>query len=193
MAISQSELVLKYFMDRPNQEIKHSTSKKDLEDEFERLTGKRFEDSDRTIRKLYDEGKLIKVKKGVYKYDPNIQPNIQLQDFSPETKREALERDQYKCVICGLGKADGVDLQIDHILPRSKGGDATIGNAQTLCAPHNFSKKNLSQIEHGKKMFIKLRDKTLALVESEERANLLKFYQDILKVYEKHKIDDHLD
>jgi hypothetical protein len=79
------------------------------------------------------------------------------------------------------------------MIPRSKGGNATLDNAQTLCASHNFSKKNLSQLEHGKKMFLRLREKTMALVESEESTNLLKFYDAILKVYEKHKIDDHID
>jgi len=193
VSITQSDFVLSYFKARPNIPVSHLSSKRELEDSYFEATGKRFEDSDRTIRKLHDEGKLVKLSKGVYMYDPNYQPTIDLQDFSPSVKSQALDRDGYKCVICGLGKKEGIELQIDHILPRSKGGDALLENAQTLCAAHNFSKKNLSQLEHGKKMFLKLKDKASRLADSDEGTNLLKFCEDILAVYEKHKIDDHID
>ncbi len=193
MSITQSELVLSYFMERPNIAIRHSESKKELEDAFFKATGKRFEDPDRAIRKLHDEGKLVKLGKGTYMYDPSHQPSIDLQDFSPGVKNKALERDEYKCVICGLGTQEGVELQIDHILPRSKGGDANLENAQTLCAAHNFSKKNLSQMEHGKRMFLKLKEKASQLTDSDEGTNLLKFCEDILAVYDKHSIDSHID
>lgn len=193
MSITQGELVLQYFMERPNQPISHADSKKYLEEAFFKKTGKRFEDSDRAIRKLHDEGILVKVRKGVYMYDPNHKPNIELQDFSQEIKTLALTRDDHRCVICGLGKENGVELQIDHILPRSKGGDGSLDNAQTLCAAHNFSKKNLGQVAHGKKMFLKLKEKAQSVVESEESTNLVKFCDDILAVYAKHKIDDHID
>lgn len=193
LSITQSELVLSYFMARPNEAIRHFSSKKDLEEAYFAATGKRFEDSDRTIRKLHDEGKLVKVSKGTYMYDPNHQPTVALQDFSPEVKGQAMERDGHKCVICGLGQKDGVELQIDHILPRSKGGDASLENAQTLCAGHNFSKKNLGQMEHGKKLFLKLKEKAAKLADSEEGTNLVKFCDEILEVYDKYKIDDQID
>ena len=46
---------------------------------------------------------------------------------------------------------DGVELQVDHIKPKDKGGKATFENGQTLCATHNFRKKNYRQTETGKK------------------------------------------
>jgi len=52
-----------------------------------------------------------------------------------------MERDEYKCVICGKGIKDGVEIHIDHIKPKDFGGKATIENGQTLCAQHNFLKK----------------------------------------------------
>ena len=45
-----------------------------------------------------------------------------------------------------MGKKDGVELHIDHIKPKDFGGEATIENGQTLCAQHNFIKKNLKQM-----------------------------------------------
>lgn len=99
-----------------------------------------------------------------------------------------LERDGYKCVICGRGTKDGVELQVDHIKPKYLGGQSTIENGQTLCAQHNFIKKTLKQTETGKKMFIRLYE----LAKKEKNQELLKFCIDILKTYEEHKINSHI-
>ena len=66
------------------------------------------------------------------------------------------KRDNYRCVICGRGKAAGVEIQADHIKPKELGGEAEIENGQTLCAQHNFQKKYYKQTETGKRMFIRL-------------------------------------
>ena len=68
-------------------------------------TGKVFRDPDRAIRKLSQEGQLIKINKGVYKYDPDFVHNRELEDFTPAQKEEIFKRDNYRCVICGRGKA----------------------------------------------------------------------------------------
>ena len=81
-----------------------------------------------------------------------------------------------------------MDLQVDHIKPKDLGGEATIENGQTLCAQHNFIKKNLKQTETGKKMYIRLYE----LAKSEKNEELIKFCTDILKVYEKHNINGHI-
>jgi 5-methylcytosine-specific restriction endonuclease McrA len=77
-----------------------------------------------------------------------------LEDFTASQKKEIFERDGYKCVICGLGKREGIDLQVDHIRPKELDGKAVVSNGQTLCARHNFMKKIASQTETGKKMFL---------------------------------------
>jgi len=48
-----------------------------------------------------------------------------------------LERDNYECQNCGWHD----DLQIDHIMPRSRGGSDLIDNLQVLCAKCNRSKR----------------------------------------------------
>jgi hypothetical protein len=48
-----------------------------------------------------------------------------------------IKRDRYMCRIC---KAAGVELEIDHIVPVSRGGSDTLDNLQTLCVPCNRSK-----------------------------------------------------
>jgi hypothetical protein len=51
-------------------------------------------------------------------------------------RRAVLERDAYRCQICG----DWHDLTIDHVYPRSKGGQTVLENLQTLCRSCNSRK-----------------------------------------------------
>jgi len=129
------------------------------------------------------------VKKGIYRYDPDFQIKNNLEDFTQEQKNIILKRDNYQCVICGRGLRDGVELQVDHIKPKSLGGKAVIENGQTLCAQHNFIKKNLKQTETGKKMYIRLYE----LAKKEDNKELLRFCKAILKVYEKYNINGHIE
>lgn len=80
---------------------------------------------------LYQEGLLIKVGTGVYRYDPDGVSKPQL-NFSANQKAEILERDEFRCVICGRGQEHGMTLHVDHIKPKELGGEATIKNGQTL-------------------------------------------------------------
>jgi predicted restriction endonuclease len=189
--ISQTEFVREWFIKRPNRDISHEESKAGIEDEYFKITKKRFEDVDRSIRKLAQIGFLIKIKKGWYRYDPKKVKIRNLEDFSASDKKIILERDGYKCVICGKGAKDGIDLQVDHIKPKELGGSATISNGQTLCASHNFRKKISSQTETGKKMFIRLLD---SVKESDDKnaSKIEKFCEEILRVFEKHDIDGHI-
>ncbi len=153
MESSQADLIMEYFRAHPNRDIEHPEIVDWATAEHLKRTGKVFRDPDRAIRKLHQEGMLIKVRKGVYRYDPDAAHTRVLEDFTPEIRKAIFERDNYRCVICGLGPANGVEIHADHIRPKDKGGRATLENGQTLCAAHNFRKKNYSQTESGKRMF----------------------------------------
>ena len=77
---------------------------------------------------------------------------------------------------------------MDHILPKDKGGRATIDNGQTLCAKHNFIKKNYGQTEMSKKLFVNMYN--IAKRNGDERTK--EFASAILEVYEKFEIDTHI-
>lgn len=60
--------------------------------------------------------------------------------FGKPVKDEAFARDPSKtCVFC---ERPGTGSQVDHAYPRSRGGDAEIGNAQLACKHCNPSKGN---------------------------------------------------
>jgi len=186
--LAQKDLLIKFFKKNPNRDIKHPEVVDWVVSTYKKRTGKVFRDPDRTIRQLSQSGFLIKIAKGIYKYDPSKAYKRDLEDFTAVQKEAILKRDGYKCVICGRSKKDGVDLHIDHIKPKDFGGEATIENSQTLCSQHNFIKKNLKQTETGKKMFIRLYE----LAKSEKNEELKKFCADVLETYEKHDINGHI-
>jgi HNH endonuclease len=57
---------------------------------------------------------------------------------------DVLKRDNFKCRLCGASPADDpkVRLQVDHIIPVSKGGETFFSNLQTLCRDCNLGKTN---------------------------------------------------
>jgi 5-methylcytosine-specific restriction endonuclease McrA len=53
------------------------------------------------------------------------------------SRRALFARDGWRCVYCGTA---GGRLTLDHVVPRSKGGDSVWENVVTSCAPCNLRK-----------------------------------------------------
>ena len=186
--ISQASLLIEYFQHNPKKDIPHSKIVPWVMEEYKKLTGKVFADPDRGIRKLHQDGYLVKVGKGIYRYDPSLVKKRELEDFSPAVREAIFKRDGYRCVMCGKGPKEGVEIHADHIKPKDLGGKATLENGETLCSKHNFLKKNLKQTETGKKMFIRLYE----LAKSSGDESLVKFCTEILEVFEKNGMNGHV-
>lgn len=56
-----------------------------------------------------------------------------------------MQRDNFKCCLCGASPAKdpSIELNIDHIVPYSKGGETVLENLQTLCSRCNLGKSDL--------------------------------------------------
>jgi len=181
-------LVLEYFQKHPNQDLPHGPVVDWVEKEYVKSSGAKPRDPWREIRKLHQEGKLIKVSKGVYRYDPSYILEVELLDFPPEIKEAIFRKDDYQCVVCGRGRKDGVEICADHIKPKDLGGSNTVDNGQTLCTEHNLLKKNYSQTEAGKRYFIKTYEKAIAIGDEK----MVKFCREVFDVYDKHGINGHI-
>lgn len=73
--------------------------------------------------------------------------NIRRRQEAAATKRMRIYmRDKFRCQYCGEKKA-AVDLTLDHILPRSRGGDNSPVNVVTACVPCNNRKGNRTPAE----------------------------------------------
>ena len=57
---------------------------------------------------------------------------------------QIFKRDNFKCVLCGV-TAETTKLEIDHIIPISKGGKTIKSNLRTLCFNCNRGKGNESE------------------------------------------------
>ena len=126
--------------------------------------------------------------KGVYRYDPGRVKEVELFEFSSDVKAEIFRRDNYRCVVCGRGIRDGVEICADHIKPKGKSGDNSVDNGQTLCAEHNLMKKNYSQTEAGKRYFIKIYNQAVA----NSDGKMVKFCKDVFDVYDQHGINGQI-
>ncbi|MFN3781026.1 MAG: HNH endonuclease [Candidatus Kapaibacteriota bacterium] len=147
---------MEYFSNHPDEELPHGPVVDWVEEQYIKTYGRKPRDIWRTIRRLHQEGILIKVKNGIYKYSPDKIQRREILEFPPEMRKAIFERDGYKCIVCGRGKEDGVEIHADHKIPIDKGGTNTLENGRTLCSEHNFLKKNYSQTEFGKRFIIKL-------------------------------------
>jgi len=180
--LTQRSLILEYFKAHPDRDIPHEEVVPWATTEYLQRCGKPFRDPDRFIRSLGQEGHLRKIRKGVYRYESEHVRVRVLQDFDGATKSLILERDGYRCMVCGRGKAEGVELQVDHVMPKDKGGPATVDNGQTLCAQHNFQKKNYECTEFGARLFKKLRATAVRL----DDQNMISFCDEVLSVFDRH-------
>ena len=186
---SISDLIMEYFVKHPYEDLMHGPVVDWVTQEWLKTHNTAPRDPWRAIRKLNEEGTLIKVKNGVYKYDPEFVEEKNLEDFTTAQKEEIFKRDNYRCVICGRGRESGYEIHADHIKPKSLGGKADISNGQTLCSVHNFRKKNYGQTETGKKMFINLYERAKSVGDDETQ----KFCAEILDIYELFGINDHIE
>jgi 5-methylcytosine-specific restriction endonuclease McrA len=62
-----------------------------------------------------------------------------------------MQRDGFRCCNCGSSPAKGhaVSLQVDHVVPWSRGGETTFENLQTLCETCNIGKSDLGHESAG--------------------------------------------
>lgn len=61
---------------------------------------------------------------------------------SLKVRFEVMHRDEFTCQLCGRDVKDGVKLEIDHKVPRAKGGSNDPSNLWTLCFDCNRGKRD---------------------------------------------------
>ncbi len=71
----------------------------------------------------------------------------------PVNRREVLKRDNHTCLYCGSTK----HLTLDHVIPRSKGGQHTWDNVVTACEKCNSIKSD--RLPHEAGMVLKTKPK----------------------------------
>lgn len=90
-------------------------------------------------------------------------------------RKRIYERDHHKCGYCGSTR----NLTIDHIIPKSKGGDNSWTNLVTCCHPCNFRKADLTLEEAKMKLLVNPYEPTIQsrLVEGSLREVWIEYQQ----------------
>ena len=84
----------------------------------------------------------INQKRGTYFLDEDIYHaicRVERGKVTNDVRFKVMERDGHRCCKCGRKTSK---LEIDHIIPISKGGKSTMDNLQTLCHSCNAAKGN---------------------------------------------------
>lgn len=102
-----------------------------------------MEEYDETFRTPSFEAKIPK--KIILKKYVNYRQNARY------SKRNIFLRDDYKCIYCGVDVTRDT-AELEHILPRSRGGKTTWENTGTSCHDCNNRKDNMTPDEAGLKL-----------------------------------------
>ena len=119
----------------------------------------RIRDYQRRIRELRnDEGLQIQshidrhdLKPGEYILETNKLLPVVGHGMSPQLRNEILERNGFTCRLCGAGAGDQdeynpsrkIRLHIDHVVPKSQGGNDSKDNLRVLCSTCNHARSNI--------------------------------------------------
>ncbi len=93
-----------------------------------------------------------------YKRSFNFKTKNKMLSFRFQT----LHRDNFTCQYCGCTPQDGIRLEVDHIIPRSKGGETTLNNLITACHNCNLGKKAMILDNNPKKIPQRVKNKRLS-------------------------------
>ena len=187
MAKTIDELIMEFFMNRPNTEFKPAPIDEWVTAQREKA-GLPAQDVRRAVRNLASAGRLVKPGRGVFKYVPEQDQERELQDFSQAVKQAILKKYNYRCRFCGQGKEDGVEIAVDHKTPREKGGTNDIENGQILCTRHNNLKNIYSQTEAGKRFFIEIYNTAVA----NDDQPMIDFCETVFDAYDEHYVNGHI-
>lgn len=81
---SIKDLLIEFFKKHIKKDMSHGPVVDWVEERYIKLYNKKLRDIWRSIRNLHETGFLIKVQKGIYRYDPDMVKKIELEDFSLE-------------------------------------------------------------------------------------------------------------
>ena len=183
------KLILEYFHEHPNEKLEHAPVVDWVTEQRVKMGYDPPRDPWRTVRQLHQEGKLVQVQKGIYMYDPEQEYEVELQTFTPAVRQAIFEKDNYRCVVCNLGREDGVEIHADHKKPKDKLGTNRLENGQTLCTKHNNMKKNYSQTEAGKRFFLH----TYEMAKENQDEQMIAFCEAVFDAYEEFDMNGHVD
>lgn len=117
--------------------------------------------------------------------------NVKRKPISPSLRFDVLEKDNFTCQYCGAKSVDdNVLLEVDHIVPVSKGGDNNIENLITSCKKCNIGK---SAKKLGAKKRLTLRQKEIKDLEQRREQQEMYLKSRLNKKKESEPLVNHIN
>lgn len=92
------------------------------------------------VRRLYEEKEKERVEseKAMPEYRRFVTQQRRM--MTDSLRYDVMQRDNFRCRLCGVSADDGARLHVDHIVPVSRGGKTEMSNLRTLCEQCNLGK-----------------------------------------------------
>ena len=182
--MNQVDFAFEWFRRQPNREFTPEEIRELLPAAFLSECNKKFNDPNRAARTLVQAGKLQRTQKGPeqrFWYDPSL--DVQSEEFSEAEKTAILERDEFRCRICGKGPADGTPVYVGYAKSVRRGGKLDVENGRTLCRVHRWILETAQDSPESAANFRRLREKLPQIGQSSKATNFWNEFVDLLKKY----------
>lgn len=146
--------------------------------------GKKFSDPNRAARRLVQAGRLQRTDKGpeqTFWYDPDL--DLQPEEFTEDEKSRILERDEFRCRICGKGPAEGAPVYVGYAKSIRRGGKLDVENGRTLCSIHRWVLETAQDSPESAANFRRLREKLPQIGDSSRATGFWNEFVELLKKY----------
>jgi len=105
------------------------------------LLDRKQAEADSKARELAEAERLVRERQASQRVDRRFVA-AQRRLMTDSLRYDVMQRDGFRCKLCGATADDGYKLHVDHIIPVSKGGKTEISNLRTLCERCNMGKRD---------------------------------------------------
>lgn len=110
-----------------------------IEKEYRSPKGRNFYQDYRIYREQEIATALVKIKD---REEYRRSKEYERSKMSDSLRYDIMQRDGFRCVLCGSKASDDIRLHVDHVIPVSKGGKTVKNNLRTLCQSCNLGKRD---------------------------------------------------
>ena len=182
--MNQVEFAFEWFRRHPHREFTPEEIRDLLPAAFLSEHGKKFNDPNRAARNLVQAGRVQRTRKGPeqrFWYNPEL--DIQPEEFTEEEKSQILERDEFRCRICGKGPVDGASVYVSYAKSIRRGGKLDVENGRTLCGVHRWILETAQDSPESAANFRRLREKLPQIGQSPRATNFWNEFVELLRKY----------
>ncbi len=185
--MNQLEFLFEFLKSKPNQRFTPEQLREKVASEYQLRFDSSFKDVNKAARTLARRGRIQREpekKANHYWFDAQLE--IIPEEFDELEVNQIFERDNFACVNCKRGPADGVKISVGYAKSVMRGGKFDLSNGRTLCPMHRWILETAQESEEARHNWRKLLGKLPKIGES---ARAQKFWDELVELMKKHGVD----